>query len=196
MKKIIICIMLCLSLFSFTACSKTTGKYKYELVISHTEVTMELNENLVLTAVYGDNALTPSFSSSNKDVATVNGDGTITAVGEGYCYITASVDGEEKTCKVNVIVPEYVMEIEYEKTDYVFVGTNINFTAICYKNGAKYSNPLSWTVSPSNGCSYVVINSSTITFMATSVGEYKINVNNGKCSQTVVVTVVDVKSFA
>ncbi|MBE6539177.1 MAG: hypothetical protein E7674_00355 [Ruminococcaceae bacterium] len=44
------------------------------------------------------------WTSSNKSVAKVNSDGTITAVGNGYALITASVNGGAKTDSVIVIV--------------------------------------------------------------------------------------------
>lgn len=195
MKKIIICIMICLSLFSFTACAKTTGEYKYELTISHTEVTIEKNQGFILTAVYGDNKTAPTFSSSNQNVATVDTNGNVVAISEGYCYITARADGKEKTCRVNVIDPVYTVEVMYEKTDYVIVGAKVNFTAVCYKDGVKYSDLLNWSVSPSASCAFALVNSHTISFVASAVGEYEITVNSTKSSKTIVIMVVDETSL-
>ena len=47
-----------------------------------------------------NNELTPEWSSSNENVATVDSTGLVTLVGEGNCVITVSVAGKTDTCDV------------------------------------------------------------------------------------------------
>ncbi len=80
--------------------------------VSYTEVSISLN-NTELEMMYGEVAtleaiinpynvvLTPTWTSSNTSVATVE-NGVVTAVGEGECYITATVLDKTATCHVVV----------------------------------------------------------------------------------------------
>lgn len=77
--------------------------------LSETEATMELGEELALTAsVLPDNANNKSvnWTSDNTDVATVV-DGVITAVSPGECNITcASTDGSNVSAVCHIVVNE------------------------------------------------------------------------------------------
>ncbi|MBD5407331.1 MAG: leucine-rich repeat protein [Treponema sp.] len=68
-------------------------------------LTLKRNKTAKLTAtVYPDNAdnKTVTWSSSNISVATVDNDGTVTAVGAGYATITARVGDKTAQCTVHV----------------------------------------------------------------------------------------------
>ena len=77
--------------------------------ISETEATMEVGEDLTLTAsILSDNANNKSvdWTSDNTDVATVV-DGKITAVSPGECNITcASTDGSNVSAVCHIVVNE------------------------------------------------------------------------------------------
>ena len=63
-------------------------------------------ESLTLTAEPEEAELAGVvWSSSDEAVATVDGDGTVTAVAEGKATVTASVDGVEASCAVTVRAP-------------------------------------------------------------------------------------------
>lgn len=63
-------------------------------------------ESLTLTAEPEEAELAGVvWSSSDEAVATVDGDGTVTAVAEGNARVTASVDGVEASCAVTVRAP-------------------------------------------------------------------------------------------
>lgn len=47
-----------------------------------------------------------TWSTSNADVATVDANGNVTAVGTGFCYIGATYNGYTRNCSVTVTTPE------------------------------------------------------------------------------------------
>ena len=71
--------------------------------LNYTELEMKYGEDTTLVAsIDPDNAgLTPTWESSDESVATVD-NGVVTAVGEGECYITATVLDKTATCHVVV----------------------------------------------------------------------------------------------
>ena len=81
-----------------------------------------------------------NWKSTNAEVATVDSNGKITAVGKGTCYIQAwATDGSRKykSCKVNTFVRE-IKSIKLSKSTLVF------------KNNKDASKALKATVSPAN----------------------------------------------
>ncbi len=58
---------------------------------------------LVATVTPDGTGLTPTWKSSDQSVATVDAGGTVIAVGQGECDITASVQGKSATCHIVVL---------------------------------------------------------------------------------------------
>lgn len=79
-----------------------------QINLNHTKITMKTGEAVALTAsVIPDNTIdkSVSFVSSNKNIATVNENGEVTAVGVGNAIITAStVNGLKASTDVTVLV--------------------------------------------------------------------------------------------
>ena len=79
------------------------------ITLNHSECTMAIEDNLLLTAsVAPENATdkSVSWSSSNEDIAVVDENGLVTAVSTGTCTIKATAnDGSGKTssCKIMVM---------------------------------------------------------------------------------------------
>ncbi|MBQ7257192.1 MAG: Ig-like domain-containing protein [Abditibacteriota bacterium] len=85
------------------------------IMLNSSKVILDVNETYALKAVDGEgNEVNASWSSKDSDVATVNGNGVVTAVGYGSTKIIAKVDGETLTCSVKVKKPS----IEYTGSDY------------------------------------------------------------------------------
>lgn len=78
------------------------------LHLSEDAVTLDVGktDSLTLTAEPEDADMTGVvWRSSDEAVATVDGDGTVTAVAEGKATVTASLDGVEASCAVTVRAP-------------------------------------------------------------------------------------------
>lgn len=85
------------------------------ITISETEITLSEGETATLTAAVTPddaiNAETIVWTSSDETVATVDADGTVTAVAPGTAVITAAANGFEATCTVNVKEETRIAEI-------------------------------------------------------------------------------------
>ena len=75
------------------------------------------------------------WDSSNKAVATIADDGTVTALSEGTTDITLTIDEKTETCKVTVSIPE----MESISTPYLkdLTGSSVKMTAAGFKAGDK-----------------------------------------------------------
>lgn len=94
---------------AFVSCEEPVQPVEYSLTLTQTEVELEVGGSVKLNAVVspvGEQAPTITWSSSNPEVATVNGSGIVEALATGTATITATLnvaDGvKEATCVVNV----------------------------------------------------------------------------------------------
>lgn len=94
------------SILNKTAICHITVNYpEISLVLDEDEIELvEIGEQATLTAtITPDNTgLTPTWTSSDESVATVDASGVVTAMGEGECDITATVLDKTATCHVTV----------------------------------------------------------------------------------------------
>jgi hypothetical protein len=188
MKKVFI-ILLTLCVMSLGACSNVGGTPTYYLMINRTDVALEVGDKFNLVANYGDDSEVITFTSENENVATVNSDGCVTAVGVGSTYIVVSVENETKVCLVNVSQHDYSIQLNYEITDYIIVGAQLRIDVILYKDGNMYEGNVSAEVLPSQGASITALDKSTLVFNATESGEYNICVSSEKAKAEITVTV-------
>lgn len=76
-----------------------------EITLSLSKESLEMNvgdeQTLTATIIPDNTGLTPTWSSSNESVATVE-DGVVSAIGEGECDITAKVLDKTATCHITV----------------------------------------------------------------------------------------------
>lgn len=103
-KTMLFCVMAAVAALASTACQKESVKVTS---ISFSEETCNVTENAkgftISCSVSPAEATTPiTWGSSNKDVAVINNDGTITFKGYGETQITASADGITAICKLIV----------------------------------------------------------------------------------------------
>lgn len=85
-----------------------------QIMLSTTSLNLEIGDIQTLTATVlpedaEDKVL--AWESSSNEVATVSGDGLVTAIGEGTCTITCSAtdgSGVYAVCEVKVEIPEFV----------------------------------------------------------------------------------------
>ncbi|MBP5466931.1 MAG: Ig-like domain-containing protein, partial [Clostridia bacterium] len=125
---------------------KTLNTIEMSLTNSNLSVSGERNTT-DLNALYyemidGDFVVTPAeftYTSSDPDVATVNADGTVTAVSAGSATIRGSANGTYATCIVNVYnyfeiitTPYDFMNIANHMDGYYELNNDINFDGITF----------------------------------------------------------------
>lgn len=109
-----------------------------KIELSKTELPLFVGKTEKLTyTINPENATdqTAVWDSSNKTVATIADDGTVTALAEGTTDITLTIDEKTATCKVTVSVPE----MESIATPYLkdLTGNTVKMTAAGFKAGDK-----------------------------------------------------------
>lgn len=109
MKKNLFFAFIACAALAFVSCEPTPQPVDYTISLNPTEVELEVGGSVKLNAVVspaGEQAPTITWSSSNPEVATVNGSGIVEALATGTATITATLnvaDGvKEATCVVNV----------------------------------------------------------------------------------------------
>ncbi len=113
------------------------------VTISNTEITLKKNENFQLSAVAEPQGLVDRpviiWSSSNENVATVDRNGLVTAVGKGTATIVAKTYNDVRNiCYVNVTAPIEVQTIEVTPTSLTIeVGQTDSFTYKVYPENAE-----------------------------------------------------------
>ncbi len=109
-----------------------------KIELSKTELPLFVGKTEKLTyTINPENATdqTAVWDSSNKTVATIADDGTVTALAEGTTDITLTIDEKTATCKVTVSIPE----MESIATPYLkdLTGNTVKMTAAGFKAGDK-----------------------------------------------------------
>ncbi len=129
----------------FTVIGTVTVTMPVESVsISPQNVTMDISTAQQLTATVNPTNATNqdvSWESDNTNVATVNSNGLVTAVGAGTAYITVTTEdgGEMATCEVTVLQPVFGVSLTPET---VTLNTNETqqLTATVYPDNASNQN--------------------------------------------------------
>ena len=160
------------------------AEIKYNIVLSATEMELDVGESKVLHASYGNKTLT--FESSDKSVATVSADGTVTAKASGTAYITVSAEGKSKICKVTVVKTEWTVVIDGESAITAKAPFNKEFTAAIYKNGEKYYAIVDWTVT---GGAELTVDGNTVRIYIGGTGNYTLTATCKGVSASVAITV-------
>ncbi|HEX3023467.1 MAG TPA: Ig-like domain-containing protein [Lachnospiraceae bacterium] len=75
-----------------------------DIILSTTELTLCVDSTASLTAIVSSGN-TPTWTSSNSNVVTVDMNGNLLALKKGTAYISVSEDGTKVKCKVKVIEP-------------------------------------------------------------------------------------------
>ena len=160
------------------------AEIKYNIVLSATEMELDVGESKVLHASYGNKTLT--FESSDNSVATVAADGTVTAKASGTAYITVSAEGKSKICKVTVVKTEWTVVIDGESAITAKAPFNKEFTAAIYKNGEKYYAVVDWTAT---GGAELTVDGNTVRIYIGGTGTYTLTATCKGVSASVAITV-------
>ena len=130
-------------------CKVTVEKKVAAIELSESEKTVFVGDTFTITAtVKPEDAFnrTVTWSSSDPSIATVDENGTVTAIAKGEAIITAeSADGVKAECKVTVEKKVSAIELsESEKT--VFVGDTFTITATVKPEDA-FNRTVTWSSS-------------------------------------------------
>ena len=100
-----------------------------ELVLSETEITLDVGEQHALTTNYSESDGSVTFSSGNPNVASVDENGLITAADEGVADITALTNkGLTAVCTVTVNKPVYKELVLSESKVLLGIGEQLALT--------------------------------------------------------------------
>lgn len=108
--------------------------------LDQTDLKLSIGEQAVLNCtITPDNSTVraPEWSSSDETVATVNRDGTVTAIKSGMAVISAQADGKMASCNVTVIATSLVwtQKFECEPSDRVeLTAGNENYAEVSYRS--------------------------------------------------------------
>lgn len=148
----------------------TTAPLTFEL--SHSKAQVEAGNIFVLTAPVKN----PKWSSSNKNVLTVDSNGWVTALKEGKALVTATADGRTGTCEITVTKASTGLEMEYTEVE-VSKGKT-------FFNSADSSASITWTSSDKK---IATVSNGFIT--GTGTGKAVITATSSKGTKTCLVTV-------
>ena len=161
------------------------AEIKYNIVLSETEMELDVGESRILKASYGNKAL--KFESSDSAVATVDQSGNITAKALGTTYITVSAEGKYKICKVTVVKTEWTVVIDGENAITAMAPFNKEYTAAIYKNGDKYYSVVDWTATDG---AELTIDGNTVRIFIEGTGVYTLTATYKGVSSSITITVI------
>lgn len=143
------------------------------VTLNNSSLTLTVDETATLTAtVTPENATNKEikWESNNQSIATVDENGTVTAVGEGTATITATADGVKAECTVTVnkAKPTVTGVVISGVQDNGLVEKNGNLTMSATVNMSDNTtnNSVKWS-SDNNGVATIDENSGVVTFVGT-----------------------------
>ena len=158
---------------------------KYNIVLSDTDIELDVGESKVLHATYGDK--TVKFESSDNTVATVEASGNITAKAVGTAYITVSCEGNTKICKVTVVDTEWAIKIDGESAVTAKSPFNKEYTATVYKNGEYHYAVVEWKATDG---AELTVDGNTVRVYIEGAGTYTLTASYKGVTTTVTITVI------
>ena len=175
MKKIkwILSLMICVFIFSFTACGgekekMQTGTIVNILSVNQSEATLEVGDIFRVVGVCGEEQV--SYQSSNEEVASVSSEGVVTAKSEGIAYIIVAAGQQSKRCKISVVQYDYSVILD-ESYVLTVVGTQKKIMGHYSCNGTEFETGISWSVNDAENCSLKETDNGVI-FSAKEKGVY------------------------
>lgn len=142
-----------------------------------------------------EHPLSWQFSSSNDNIATINENGTVTAVAQGSAVITATLDQNIKlTATIELQITESITD------DYVaFVGVvpqsieqyqSATISGAFYQSGIETENPLNWSFSGASEEDFIATisengKSATIECLSPSAEKLNVSISSGDNSAAV-----------
>lgn len=177
------------------ACSTTNGKVTVTVPVTSikldkSSVTLKKGETAKLVATVTPSDATNksvTYTTSDKYVAKVSSDGTITAVGGGTATITAKAGGKTATCKVTVNVTQTGISASGNTSKTVEVGKPLKLKVAKVPADATDDYSVSWSVADSN----IATVSSNGTLKGVAVGTTTVTAKSNNWTVTYKITVTE-----
>ncbi len=199
LKTLILSLLSCILGCFFLACDEKEGEGENNnyLNLNKSQVSVMLGETFMLQADYNvREGETLTFTSKDANVATVNGDGVLTAIAVGSTEVVVRYGEDEKTCLVKVetqgVVPYLEMVSDVDEGVTCYVGNGASLGAFVSFNSKTYKDAI-FTYDSSKDSVAEVTNEGILTAKAS--GETEITVNAAwrgfNLTKTIAVSVVD-----
>ncbi|MBL8959780.1 MAG: Ig-like domain-containing protein [Gemmatimonadetes bacterium] len=168
----------------------------FTVVVTPAATTLEALSSVQMAAVVRDSlgnavAGTPTWTSSETTVATVNASGLVTGVRAGTATITASAGGRVGTAVVTVTPPGVASIVVVPGNRTVDAGTTLMLQGQALdRNGGAVSQPLTWTVSNPATASVVTTTGNVASVELLTSGPVTVTASAGGRSGAVLLTSV------
>lgn len=158
-----------------------------KITLSKSSVTLKKGETTKITAAASPDSFTSKigFYSSDDDIATVDSDGTITAVGGGTATITAFVGDVTAKCTVTVSVPMTGIKANGSTTRTVKVGEKVSLSVSKVPTDATDKVTATWS---SSNPEIASVKAGNVTAVAVGEATITAKVNSYSVAFKIVVT--------
>ena len=182
----IILTLFCLlfSLCAIEAC-KPGGKSDLDLISREIVVCTGESSNIVVQSSHAEKI---EYTSLNTAVASVSADGKVTGVAEGRTFVFVKLGEKQEICKVTVQDNTNAIILGNEKIN-LAVGSEMEWTAVVYRNSQPQDETVSWKISDAEKCEFS-FDGNTAKFKATQTGEFTLTATSGDLSATCRIRVV------
>ncbi len=133
---------------NITVTEETDGPVAEKVTVTPETASVEVGETVQLEAAVepANTGFEIVWTSDNPDVASVDDNGLVTGIANGYAAISASAGGKTGSCSITVVgLPLESIDLEEESLD-LTEGDEVSLTLNIIPEGAAYDN-ISWTSS-------------------------------------------------
>ena len=164
-----------------------------KIELDKTEINLVKGNTITLTSVITPNDLHDkkiTWTSSDSNVATVDENGMITAIGNGSTEIKAMVDGITATCKVNVIT--LVSSIELNKKDITLLPGSTEILSFNMSPSDSSNKEVTWM---SSDADVVSVDNGKIVGKSSGTAKIIVTTIDGNKTSVCNVKVIGIKKF-
>lgn len=192
MKKILLFAISLMCCVALAACAGSCGCDKKEEKI---EENVFLVDKEITVYVGGTYKFTPSgaetftYSSSNENIAKVDGEGVLTGISDGTSFVNVSAGEKSVTCRVNVLKNENYIRIGAANRS-VVIGGDVTIKAETVLSGKVTDAEVSFECDKTEGITLASDGKNAVVATVTTVGNYTITATCGSLSATCTIKAV------